>query len=67
MKAKRKPIEELSIGQLEVDTALLKAGMSVERLSLPRQDRLCKVLQGDISEQVQCLFRTLREEEKVLQ
>lgn len=67
MKAKRKPIEEVALADLSVDAALLEEGMAVEKLSLPRQDRLCKVLEGEISEQVSSLYRTLREEEKVLQ
>ena len=67
MKAKRKPIEEVTVADLSVDAALLQPGMVVEKLSLPRQNRLCKVLGGEISEQVSCLYRTLREEEKVLQ
>ena len=67
MKAKRKPVEEVAVADLSVDAALLQAGMAVENLSLPRQDRLCKVLAGELSEQVSSLYRALREEEKVLQ
>ncbi len=67
MKAKRKPVEEVAVADLSVDAALLQAGMAVENLSLPRQDRLCKVLTGELSEQISSLYRALREEEKVLQ
>jgi len=67
MKAKRKPVNEVGVASLSIDAALLAPGMVVEKLSLPRQNRLCKVLTGEISEQVSCLYRTLREEEKVLQ
>ncbi|MCK5861857.1 MAG: electron transfer flavoprotein subunit beta/FixA family protein [Candidatus Hydrogenedentes bacterium] len=67
MKAKRKPIEEIAAADLLVDEMLISSGMAIEKLSLPRQDRLCKVLDGEISEQVTCLYRTLREEEKVMQ
>lgn len=67
MKAKRKPVEEVALADLSVDAALLEAGITVEKLSLPRQERLGKILDGEITEQVSSLYRTLREEEKVLQ
>ncbi len=67
MKAKRKPIEEVPASDLAVDAVVLAPGMIVEGLFLPRQDRLCKVLQGEIADQVQSLVRALREDDKVLQ
>lgn len=65
MKAKRKPIEDLSVSDLAVDATLLEPGIEIERLLLPRQERLCKVLQGELSDQVQSLVQVLREEENV--
>lgn len=66
MKAKRKPIEELALSDLALDAALSAPGMVVERLSLPRQNRRCRILTGEAAEQVQSLVRALHKEEKVL-
>ena len=43
----------------------LTAGFAVESLSLPRQQRLGRILEGDNEERVRELVRILREEEKV--
>jgi hypothetical protein len=44
----------------------LASGIQVEGMSLPRQDRLNKILEGETSERVSQLLSILREEEKVL-
>ena len=49
MKAKRKPVEEVAAESLSLDAALLEPGVTVEKLSLPRQERLGKVLDGAVS------------------
>jgi electron transfer flavoprotein beta subunit len=66
MKAKKKPIEELNLSDLELSPDDLVAGISVEAMSLPRQDRLCKILEGESAGRVEALVKILREEEKVL-
>lgn len=67
MKAKRKPVEELSADALGVDAAVLKPGVSVVGMALPRQNRLGKALAGEVSEQAKALYTALREDEKALQ
>ena len=66
MKAKRKPIEELDSAALEIEVAEAPNAYSVVSLSSPRQDRLGKILEGEVSESVAALLQALREEEKVL-
>jgi len=66
MKAKKKPIEEKSLTDLGLDAGTLASGMAVEGMSLPRQDRLNKVIEGDNAERVKQLVQILREDEKVL-
>jgi len=66
MKAKKKEIKELSLASLGLDPADLSSGIQVESLTLPRQDRLNKILDGDTRERVSKLLSILREEEKVL-
>ncbi len=66
MKAKKKEIKEVSFGDLGLDAAALASGLEVESMSLPRQDRLNKLLEGDAQAQVNQLLSILREEEKVL-
>ena len=66
MKAKKKEIKELSFGDLGLDEASVKSGLVVEHLSLPRQDRLNTILEGETGEQVDQLLTKLRQDEKVL-
>ena len=65
MKAKKKPIEETSAGALGLTPADLEPGITTEVLSLPRQERLGQILEGDTAVKVSELVRTLREHEKV--
>ena len=66
MKAKKKEIKELSLADLGLSADELASGLEVEKMSLPRQDRLNKILDGDTPERVRQLLSVLREEEKVL-
>ena len=66
MKAKKKEIKELSLSDLGLSAEELSSGIQVEGMSLPRQDRLNKILEGETSERVSQLLSILREEEKVL-
>lgn len=66
MKAKKKEIKELSFADLGLDEANVKSGLVIEKLTLPRQDRLNNILQGETAEQVEQLLSKLRQDEKVL-
>lgn len=65
MKAKKKEIKELSLADIGLTPADVQAGIEVENLALPRQDRLNKILEGDNEERVKQLLGVLRDEEKV--
>lgn len=66
MKAKKKPLVEKSPQELGVADADLTPGTVVTQMSLPRTERLQKILEGDTAEKVNELVRILREDEKVL-
>lgn len=66
MKAKKKEIKEVSLGDLGLDAGALASTLTIENMALPRQDRLNKILDGDTAERVSQLLSVLREEEKVL-
>jgi len=66
MKAKKKEIKELKLADLGLDAAALAPGYAVAGLSLPRTERLGKMLSGELPQQVDELVRILREQEKVL-
>lgn len=66
MKAKRKPIEEKGLGDLGLSPGDAAPEATVESMSLPRQDRLEKILEGEPAGQAAELVKALREEEKVL-
>ncbi len=66
MKAKKKEIKEFSLADLGLDAAKLVSGLEVSGMSLPRANRLNKILDGDSTERVKKLLTILREEEKVL-
>jgi electron transfer flavoprotein beta subunit len=66
MKAKKKEIREMDLGDLGLSADELDSGLVVESLSLPRQDRLGKILEGEHAERVGQLVKALREDEKVL-
>jgi len=66
MKAKKKEIHEIPAAQLGVAADSLSAQVITESMSLPRQQRLCRVIEGDGGQRVKELVRVLRMEEKVL-
>ena len=66
MKAKKKEIREVAVGDLGLADGDITADVVVEGMALPRQDRLNKIIEGDNSEVVSQLLGILREEEKVL-
>jgi len=66
MKAKKKEIREIPAAQLGVAAEGLAPQVAVESMSLPRQQRLCKVIEGDSAQAVKELVRILNVEEKVL-
>lgn len=65
MKAKKKEIRDVALASLGLGDAAAP-GVTVDTLSLPRSERLGKVLSGDLPEQVAQLVQSLREVEKVL-
>jgi len=66
MKAKKKEIKEMSPADLGVTLDAPAERLRVHSVYVPRQQRLCKVLSGDVGQQVNELVKVLREEEKVL-
>jgi electron transfer flavoprotein beta subunit len=66
MKAKKKEIKELSFADLGLDESQITSGLVIEHLSLPRQDRLNNILEGDTAERVEQLLTKLRQDEKVI-
>lgn len=66
MKAKRKEIKQLSFADLGLDEANIASGLVIEHLSLPRQERLNNILEGETAERVEQLLTKLRQDEKVL-
>jgi electron transfer flavoprotein beta subunit len=66
MKAKKKEIKEVDLSGLGLLADDVKAGISIEGLSTPKQERKNKMLEGDKQQVVQELIRILKEDEKVL-
>lgn len=66
MKAKKKEIKEVTPADLGVGVDDLTPGIAIEAMSLPRTNRLSKILEGDTGERVQALVKALKEDEKVL-
>jgi len=66
MKAKKKEIRELGVADLGLTPDSLAANMTVVAMSLPRQHRLGKILEGDTPQRVAALVKALREDEKVM-
>ncbi len=66
MKAKKKPIADKNLADLGLSGDALNSGIAVENLSLPRQDRLNKIIEGDNEVRVKELVRMLKEDEKAL-
>jgi electron transfer flavoprotein beta subunit len=66
MKAKKKPMDEKTLDSLGFSAADLCNKVAVTKMSLPRQERLTKILEGDGTAQVAELVRILKEDEKAL-
>lgn len=66
MKAKKKEIREVPAAQLGLAADSLSAQITTEAMTLPRQQRLCRVIEGDSGQRVAELVRVLHVEEKVL-
>ncbi|MBB6446786.1 electron transfer flavoprotein subunit beta/FixA family protein [Bacillus benzoevorans] len=66
MKAKKKPLERLSVEDLELSDVDVTVRTSVQEQYLPPKKEAGKVLQGEINQQVQELFQLLRNEAKVI-
>ncbi len=66
MKAKKKPLERLSVEDLELSGIDVTVRTSVQDQYLPPKKQAGKVLEGEINQQVQELFQLLRSEAKVI-
>ncbi len=66
MKAKKKEIKELGFSDLGLNPDDLASNLDTQEMSLPRQERLNKIIDGDTPERVNQLLSILRQEEKVL-
>ncbi|WP_188206354.1 electron transfer flavoprotein subunit beta/FixA family protein [Alkalibacillus aidingensis] len=66
MKAKKKPLEELEIDDLDLDEDDIEAKTETTDVFLPPEKEAGKVLEGEIDEQVSELVSLLRTEAKVL-
>lgn len=66
MKAKKKPLERLAVDDLDVADIDVASRTTVREQFLPPKKQAGKVLQGELSAQVQELFQLLRNEAKVI-
>ncbi|BCU81157.1 electron transfer flavoprotein subunit beta [Polycladomyces abyssicola] len=66
MKAKKKPLERLDLDDLDLDEELLEAKTETLEVFMPPKKEAGKILEGDLSEQVQELVRLLQHEAKVI-
>ncbi|MUK86932.1 electron transfer flavoprotein subunit beta [Ornithinibacillus sp. L9] len=66
MKAKKKPLEELEIDDLDLDEDELEPKTKTVDIFLPPEKEAGRVLEGEINEQVQELVSLLKNESKVL-
>jgi electron transfer flavoprotein beta subunit len=66
MKAKKKEIREIPAAQFGLAADSLSAQLTTESMTLPRQQRLCRVIEGDSEQRVKELVRVLHMDEKVL-
>jgi electron transfer flavoprotein beta subunit len=64
MKAKKKKIDEVSLGDLGIDDA--SASVTIEKLELAPERSGAKMFEGSVEEQVTELVRILKDDEKVL-
>ncbi|KOO52402.1 electron transfer flavoprotein subunit beta/FixA family protein [Viridibacillus arvi] len=66
MKAKKKPLEELELDDLDIDEDDVKAKTTTVEIYLPAQKVAGRVLEGDLSDQVKELVSLLHSEAKVV-
>lgn len=66
MKAKKKPLEELELDDLDIDEDDVEAKTETIEVYLPPQKAAGRVLEGDLSDQVKELVDLLNKEAKVL-
>ncbi|KMY54397.1 electron transfer flavoprotein subunit beta [Bacillus sp. FJAT-27231] len=66
MKAKKKPLEELELDDLELDEEDVEAKTKTIEIFLPPKKEAGKILNGEINEQVSELVQLLRNEAKVI-
>ncbi|PQD94696.1 electron transfer flavoprotein subunit beta [Pradoshia eiseniae] len=66
MKAKKKPLEELELDDLDLEEDDVEAKTKSIEIYLPAQKEAGKVLQGEIPDQVKELVQLLRSEAKVI-
>lgn len=66
MKAKKKPLEELEIDDIDLDEDDLEPKTKTIEIYLPAEKEAGRVLEGDIKDQVQELVSLLKNESKVL-
>lgn len=66
MKAKKKPLEERTLADLGLAAPELENRVTIDRMRLPRQERLNRLIAGDPAAQVAELVRVLKEDEKAL-
>lgn len=66
MKAKKKPLEEIELDDLDIDEDDVEAKTETIEIYLPPKKEAGKVLQGDLQDQVKELVGLLRTEAKVI-
>lgn len=66
MKAKKKPLEEVELDDLDIDEDDVEAKTETIEIYLPPKKEAGKVLQGDLQDQVKELVQLLRSEAKVI-
>src|SRR5690625_4045036 len=66
MKAKRKPLEELEIDDLDLEEDELEAKTETVDVFLPKEKEAGRILEGEIDDQVKELVHLLKNEAKVL-
>lgn len=66
MKAKKKPLEELELDDLDIDEDDVEVKVETIEIYLPPQKEAGRVLQGDLKDQVKELVNLLHSEAKVI-
>src|SRR5699024_9950474 len=66
MKAKKKPLEELEIDDLDIDEDEVEAKTETTEILMTKEKEAGRVLEGDVYDQVKELVSLLKDEAKVL-